>query len=155
MKLYKGITANDIRYLAFAPSNQDSITTLWAVTNKGVFKTTSPMQNAYPKNREMDAYKVFSYFAEEPSIEEIMKAAIKYAEVHPEKIEGWRKSASKRAWLPDLKVAYDRDKDRQRATISTAVLTGVTTPQMEMTGNGQSHLPGNWETLSGITIRPP
>lgn len=121
-ELYKGLTSIDIRFLSFAPTTRDGSTTLWAATTKGVFKTIPMVQtstvssvepNAISKNRGMKAEEILSIFADEPSIEEIQKTAIRYAEVHPEKIEGWRKAAAKKAWLPDLRVGYDEDKDWQ------------------------------------------
>jgi photosystem II stability/assembly factor-like uncharacterized protein len=112
-ELYKGLTSVDIRFLSIAPTTREGFTTLWAVTKRGVFKTISMIQNTVSKNREMKVKDVFSIFADEPSIVEIQQAAIRYAEVHPEKIEKWRKAAAKRAWLPDLRIGYDKNKDWQ------------------------------------------
>jgi photosystem II stability/assembly factor-like uncharacterized protein len=106
MELYKGLTSIDIRFLAFEPLEP---TTLWAATKGGVFKTIAMIQNATFKDGEVEAEELLSIFADEPSIGEIQKAAISYAEVYPEKIERWRKAAAKRAWLPDLRVSYDED----------------------------------------------
>ena len=128
LELYNGLTAIDIRFLALVPTIQSRLiqdTNLWAATKKGVFKTVPMVQtstvssvepNVISKNRGMKAEEILSFFAGEPSIAEIQKTAIRYAEVHPEKIEGWRKAAAKRAWLPDLKVEYDKDKDWQSST---------------------------------------
>jgi photosystem II stability/assembly factor-like uncharacterized protein len=109
-ELYKGITSVDIRFLASVPAVYTKHTILWAATKKGIFKTIPSMEN-----RATEAEEVLSMFEDEPSIDEIQKAAIRYAEVHPEKIEGWRKAASKRGWLPDLRVGYDQDRDWQNS----------------------------------------
>lgn len=45
----------------------------------------------------------------EPSINEVQQAAIKYAEVEPEKIMRWRKQATKKAFLPQLSLSVDSD----------------------------------------------
>lgn len=45
----------------------------------------------------------------EPSIGEVQQAAIIYAEVHPEKIQRWRKEASRKAWLPEVNIDLERD----------------------------------------------
>ncbi len=50
----------------------------------------------------------------EPSIREIQKQAIKYAEVSPEKIESWRKGAKLRSAMPEFSVGYDK-------TVTTAL----------------------------------
>ncbi len=57
-------------------------------------------------------------FADEPSYKEIQQAAMRYAEVHPEKIASWRRGASLRAFLPKVTFQYDlaRDYDFQSST---------------------------------------
>ena len=51
---------------------------------------------------------VREYFKNEPSIEEIQKAAIEYAEVQPEKISSWRKNVAVKALLPEVSLDYDK-----------------------------------------------
>jgi len=51
---------------------------------------------------------VTEFFNHEPTIREMQEAAIKYAEVHPEKIEKWRSAAKQKALLPDVSVGIDR-----------------------------------------------
>ncbi len=46
-------------------------------------------------------------FAHEPTYREIQQAAMRFAEVHPEKIAAWRQGASLRAFLPDIRYDYD------------------------------------------------
>ncbi len=107
-ELYKGITSTDIRSLAF-----DSVkhATLWAATKGGVLKTFHRPSFSIKKGQysESELREAFSQFDYEPTIKEIQKVAIRYAEVHPEKIEKWRNAASKKAWLPDLSVNYGED----------------------------------------------
>jgi hypothetical protein len=45
----------------------------------------------------------------EPTIEEVQRVAIRYAEVEPEKIAKWRKQAAKKAWLPQVSFGLDRN----------------------------------------------
>lgn len=47
-----------------------------------------------------------SLFAGEPSYGSIQQAAMRYAEVHPDKIAAWRRGASLRAFLPQVKFYY-------------------------------------------------
>jgi hypothetical protein len=49
------------------------------------------------------------YYHNEPSINEVQKEAIRYAEVEPEKIKHWREQAAKKALLPQLSVGIDRN----------------------------------------------
>ncbi len=46
-------------------------------------------------------------FANEPSYQEIKQVAMRYAEVHPDKIAAWRRGASLRAFLPRVDYDYD------------------------------------------------
>ncbi len=45
-------------------------------------------------------------FAYEPSYQQIQQAAMRYAEIHPDKIAAWRRGASLRAFLPEIKFDY-------------------------------------------------
>ncbi|NOZ68668.1 MAG: hypothetical protein GXP46_05375 [Deferribacteres bacterium] len=104
--LYSGLLSTDVRSLSFALSARRASGTLFAATKRGVFKTTRGAKGAARADNGMHQRDLSSAFAHEPSIGEIREAAIIYAEVQPEKIEKWRKAAAKRAWLPDLRVAY-------------------------------------------------
>lgn len=48
------------------------------------------------------------YFKSEPQILDVQKAAIRYAEVYPEKIIAWRWEARAKAFLPELTLDYDK-----------------------------------------------
>ena len=61
--------------------------------------------------------------AEEPTILELQRAAIRYAEVSPDKIINLRKQAAARAFMPEVSVGYNND---VYDTISTATLNGKT-----------------------------
>jgi len=97
-----GLAAEDIRFLA-----SDNQGNLYAACDKGLFKTR--MDN-FGANTQDDT--ITMYYKDEPKINEIHNAAIKYAEVEPEKIKRWRSQAAKRALLPHLTVSTDRDNNR-------------------------------------------
>ena len=61
-------------------------------------------------------------FNDESSIREVQEMAINYAEVHPLKIKEWRELSIKRAWLPNLSIGVDGDKNR---TIGDRILCGA------------------------------
>ncbi|MFH1778986.1 MAG: hypothetical protein ABH847_03030 [Candidatus Omnitrophota bacterium] len=67
---------------------------------------------------------LYSYAQDEPTILELHQAAIRYAEVSPNKITNWRRQAALKALLPQVSVGYDRDIDR---TISAYNYGGKTT----------------------------
>ncbi|MBI1953242.1 MAG: hypothetical protein HYS41_03875 [Candidatus Omnitrophica bacterium] len=60
----------------------------------------------------------------EPTIRELHQAAIRYAEVGPEKIRRWRTGAVFRNLLPKFTVSLDRDRNR---TIASSTSAGKTT----------------------------
>lgn len=73
---------------------------VWAATDQGLYRLQpgplpdSPMPPAAPS-------------AAEPTIAQVREAAIRYAEVHPDKIAGWRRQARYRAALPHLSISAD------------------------------------------------
>ena len=78
---------------------------LWVTADNGVYKTAPQEAIAIAR---MEAHKLLTDFSNEPSAREIQERAIKYAEVHPEKIAGWRRAAKGRAFLPKLSLGIDK-----------------------------------------------
>jgi photosystem II stability/assembly factor-like uncharacterized protein len=101
-QLYKGIISNKINYLA-----TDSLGKLWAATGEGVFVGSSRKYN-YDIDSE-DIHKIIEAFRDEPTIQEIQKEAIKYAEVQPQKIIRWRRQAMLAAFMPTISLDYDKN----------------------------------------------
>jgi photosystem II stability/assembly factor-like uncharacterized protein len=109
-EIYKGLLSRDIRYLS-SLTDQGGEQIIWAVTKRGIFKTGHIQHNAHTAVEHIESRDVYSLFEHEPTIAEIREAAIEYAEVQPGKVEKWRKAAAHKAWLPALRVAYDKDRD--------------------------------------------
>ena len=63
-------------------------------------------------NVEIKTAEVLAFFDHEPSINELQEAAVRYAEVHPEKIAQWRKAAAAKPWIPTFTVGHDWGMDR-------------------------------------------
>jgi hypothetical protein len=61
-----------------------------------------------PTSLETQKQDIFKKFEGEPGISDVQEAAIKYAEVHPDKIKEWRGAAKKKALLPNVSVGLDR-----------------------------------------------
>ena len=102
--LYKGMSANKVRSMSTGDAK------LWAATDKGLYKVDLKNVILFAEKDRLDFEKdnVIRQFENEPTIREVQEIAIKYAEVHPEKIKEWRSAASKKALLPDLSVGLDR-----------------------------------------------
>ncbi len=82
---------------------------LWAATDQGLFRyeiAPNLLEEAEPPT----ARELLGNFVHEPTIAEVQNAAIRYAEVHPDKIKRWRRQAALQALFPTLNV--DMDKDR-------------------------------------------
>lgn len=106
---FKGLGSREVRYIAVSEGDP----MLWAAADKGIFKTVT--EQAHVPEREISAAEVFLEFTDEPTIEEIRQAAITYADVHPSKIEKWRTAAARKALLPDLRFAFDKNRDWQNS----------------------------------------
>ncbi|MCK5180082.1 MAG: hypothetical protein KAR32_11170, partial [Candidatus Omnitrophica bacterium] len=94
-------------------------------TNKGIFYL--PVKEALPffnKARGGQIATVLEFridpenrpkFDHEPNINEVHQMAIDYAEVSHEKIKIWRRQARRKAWLPELDIGVDGDRDWSRS----------------------------------------
>ena len=103
-QLWEGMSFLDARFLA--AGNKNSI--IWAATAKGIYK--QPVVNKIFYNTGLELpQEIVDKFKNEPTIAEAQRAAIRYAEVHPDKIKNWRSQAAKKAWLPEVSVGVDRD----------------------------------------------
>lgn len=84
-----------------------------ATTAKGIYKWAYPdVEIVVPgdgKGNLKEISAILSGYDYEPSVREIQKAAIEYAEVHPEKIKAWREAAARKAWMPTLSLNHGVD----------------------------------------------
>ncbi|MFA5411240.1 MAG: YCF48-related protein [Candidatus Omnitrophota bacterium] len=98
-ELSLGLATEDIRFLALDKENN-----LYAAGDKGLFKANLVYAQGSGRTDML-----FLYSKDEPGINEVQQAAIKYAEVEPEKIKIWREKAAKSALLPKLSIGIDRN----------------------------------------------
>ena len=97
-ELSLGLVAEEINFLGL--DNQGNI---YAASDKGLFKASRGDFNNDKQGGIIDLY-----CKDEPKINEVQQAAIKYAEVEPEKIMRWRKQAARKALLPQVSIGIDR-----------------------------------------------
>ncbi len=83
----------------------DSRGDLFVASSKGLFK--SKKQILPEEAGKQDNLKSGSS-TEGPGIAALQQAAIRYAEVEPEKISSWRRLAGKKAWLPRISLGLNR-----------------------------------------------
>ena len=88
----------------------DSDGNIWVATKKGLYerRQNTIAKFALDSNLENQKMDILKKFENEPSISDVQEAAVKYAEVHPDKIKTWRDSAKKQALLPNVSVGLDR-----------------------------------------------
>ncbi len=95
--LFSGLPTSKINWIDF-----DEAGTIYLATEKGLFKKI-------PENREHNYHvSLKEIIANEPSIQEIQEAALRYNSVHPEKMASWKERIKYRALLPQLSIDYDR-----------------------------------------------
>jgi hypothetical protein len=93
--LYEGLPTADIRWSAC-----DTAGTVYLATARGLFRS-GPASAASTISLE-------TVMQDEPPIDQVQMAALRYNSVHPEKIERWRKRLRYRALLPRLSLDYDK-----------------------------------------------
>jgi len=93
------LIANKIKFLSM--DNQHN---LYAACDNGLFKAnfTNSVRGRYGAVTSI-------YSQDEPGIDEVQVAAIKYADVEPEKIKRWKNQAAQSALLPQVSVGLDRN----------------------------------------------
>ncbi|MDP3729976.1 MAG: hypothetical protein Q8R14_00420 [Candidatus Omnitrophota bacterium] len=108
LELYRGMTKSLIvNRLIFAGEDEK---VLLAVTDKGLysFEGGDYMIDKYPDiERSVKTLKII--LDGEPTFKELRDAAIKYAEVSPEKIKKWRAESKVSALLPKVSFGADRN----------------------------------------------
>lgn len=108
VSLYKGLPVNRVNSLGLSDGRL-----VVAATENGVYKIPLSEALTYLNSANIFEYPSIDYeefkdqFNHEPSIEEIQSLAVDYAEVHPDKIKGWRAGAQKKAWFPSLDIGVD------------------------------------------------
>jgi competence ComEA-like helix-hairpin-helix protein len=70
-------------------------------------------QNAEPTQRRgvepADIARVMARYDDEPSVQAVQERAMRYAEIHPELIDAWRRRSGYNAVLPQVRVQYWRN----------------------------------------------
>lgn len=77
---------------------------LYVACDKGLFRANKRFFSATRQDSPLSIYT-----KDEPSINQVQQAAIKYAEVNSEKIKQWRRCAKNKAWLPKVSIGLDRN----------------------------------------------
>ncbi len=88
--------------------------------------TAVPLPTPTP---EPSVEEVMQLFAHEPDVQEVQKAAVKYAHIDPLMFKIWRDNAKKKALLPEsfqVSVGHDTDDDTDYARSKSISLSGGT-----------------------------
>jgi len=114
-EIFQGMTAGEVRSLALNTQKNE----LFAGTDRGVFKTveiktarkqTRKEKVVIAKKKEIDFEQALQkIYLNEPTIQEVQEAALRYARViHPQQIQQLRRDAKIKALLPDVSLDYDK-----------------------------------------------
>lgn len=110
-ELYIGLESKEVRALSYNPAGDY----LLAATASGILKYDHPELGVSPDPLLIEAKPsgadYLKQFENEPTISQVQSAAIRYAEVHPDKIANWRKAASRKAYLPKLSFSRSVNQD--------------------------------------------
>lgn len=94
-----GLATGKLSY--FTLDNEGNI---YVAGERGIFKANIGNHANFRRQDFLQEYLKY-----EPKIRDVQEAAIRYAEVSPEKISQWRKKAAKKALLPQVSVGLDRN----------------------------------------------
>ena len=109
LELYKGVAKSlNVSRVIFGSEDEK---TLLAVTDKGMysFEAGDYLMDKYP-DIEMSLKTLKIALDGEPAFKELQQAAIRYAEVSPEKIKRWRSEARARALLPKVSCGLSKNR---------------------------------------------
>ena len=82
-----------------------------AATDDGLYRFEVTPET-FGESEPPSARELLANFAHEPTIGQVREAAIRYAEVQPEKIRQWRRQAALQALLPTLNLGIDQGRSR-------------------------------------------
>lgn len=104
-ELYKGKAKAVSRSITYSEKEN----ALWGAFDVGLFK--AHLQGSSAKSKVDGARrKLLAQLKNEPSIQQVQKVAIRYADCEPGKITLWRVGAQARAFMPKVSFGVDRDK---------------------------------------------
>ena len=98
-----GLAASSVNDLAAGE------TRLWAATAHGLYRLEVP-PNGFAESEPPSVQERLANFTHEPTIGQVQQAAIRYAEVHPDKILRWRRQAALKALLPSVDFGFDQNR---------------------------------------------
>lgn len=95
---------------------------IFFLTPSGLFRST--IENSSPADpTSLGENPLWSRFRDEPSVQEVQRRAMRFAETHPEKIRAWRRGAKWRALLPRFQLGFGEDRNRRKFSDSDATVT--------------------------------
>lgn len=96
--LFEGVSSSEAWSMDFTDDGS-----IYLATSQGLF--TDAMR---PQTHPSAPINMETLLTDEPSIQEIQTAAMRYNSVHPDKVDHWRRRLKYRALFPKLRVDYDR-----------------------------------------------
>jgi len=94
-QLYQGLFSAEVFWLADSPRG-----VIYAATARGLFKLGAVLARPLASLSEL--------MGGEPAVSEVQNAALRYNEVHPDKIKSWRRGLKLRPLMPTVSLNYDK-----------------------------------------------
>ena len=118
-ELYKGMDkALNVTGLIFCGDDEKA---LWALTEKGLYRLEA---GRYSDDQYIDIernLKTFKIaFDNEPTFRELKQAAIKFGDVHPDKIKDWQRDSKLRALVPKVTCSLDNHRASNQEIYTSA-----------------------------------
>lgn len=104
----QGLSERKIDFIALADGQE----ALWIANKNGIFESAGNIYEIDEKAAVCNTSDMMQNFSGEPAFREVQEAAIRYAEVQPDKIAAWRRAAKTKALLPTLSVGVDKNSTR-------------------------------------------
>ena len=95
-QIFEGLSSSNILWVDFTPKG-----VIYLATTNGLFKN-----NYFASSSQRG--ELGKILDNEPSIEEVREEAMRYNEVHPDKIRKWRNALKYRALFPEVSLDYDK-----------------------------------------------
>ncbi len=99
-RFYQGLETNRVVRMTMAGDG-----TVYAATGQGLFVKTAALES---QDVDMPSEDVLRQFESEPSVTEVQRLAVEYANLNPQQIRAWHKAARNRAFLPTVSLGLDR-----------------------------------------------
>ena len=131
--LGRGAVNANVKKISFESDNEEFV---WAATDKGLIKLETAWYIAAKRQEVENQLKnIFVMMDDEPTHEELQQAAIRYADVSPDKIKRWSSESRYRALFPRVSFGAGRDRSNNSEIYRSATKDYIVVGPDEVSNN--------------------